>query len=348
MKKTIGIALLLTVVMIIGLAACAGSSTPPASPPPSQAPAAQEAETPKALDKVTFRLNYTAQGAHAPVFYGAAKGIFEKHGIDITIGEGKGSGNTVNLIAAGNDMFGFADFGTMCTLVTQEAPVKAIAPVYTKFSSGVISIAENNITKPEDIIGKKIGITEGDGPHRTFPAFLSNVGITEDQLELIAMDTSAKVPGLLAGQVDAILGGIDDQPFMIASQGKTATTINYADHGVNAIGLSLIAHNDTIAQNPELCKRFVLAYAECWEQTRNDTEGALEALLAQFPDLARDTAKAQLDSGLGLLESERSLGICIADDTFFDDSINLFKTYTGLEAGDDYSLFYTPDFMPAK
>jgi len=335
-KKTQILAKLTALIMIFILAAC-GQNT-------SNSSDASTNQT--SMDKVSFRLNWTAQGSHASIFYGIKAGIFEKYNIYLTAGEGKGSSNTINLIATKNDTFGFADFGTMSTLVTQGAPVKVIAPVYMKLSSAVISIEENGIAKPEDIIGKKIGITEGDGPHKLFPAFLKSVGIEESQVELIPMESTAKVAALLSGQVDAILGGFDDQPFQISSKGSMPTVIAYADYDVNVIGMAVVANNETISNNPDLCRRFVQAYAEAWAETAKNSEGALDALVEAFPDLDRETASNQLNSALDCLESERSSDICKTDDQFFLDSIEMFKSYTNLNIDTKPEDLYTTQFLP--
>lgn len=298
------------------------------------------------LEKVTFRLNWTAQGSHAPVWYGIDQKIFEKYGIELESGEGKGSGNTVNLVASKGDMFGYADCNTAFNLITQGAPVKVIAPVYTKMSSAVISIKENNITKPEDIKGKTIGITEGDGPHKLFGAFLKSVGIDEKEVNLMAMDATAKVPALLNKQVDAILGGFDDQPFQIQSKGFEPTVIPYADYGVNCIGMSLVTHNDIINSNPEFVKNFVKAYAESWAMAYKNPEAALDSLLKRFPDLDRTTATNQLNSGFDCLLMNPSDDIAYVDNQEFLNSISLFKEYTGLSADAKPEDLYTTEFMP--
>lgn len=298
------------------------------------------------LEKVTFRLNWIAQGSHAPVFYGIDQEIFEKYGIDLEVGEGKGSGSTVNLVATKNDIVGYTDCNAAFILITQGAPVKVIAPVYKKLSSAVISIKENNIVKPEDIKGKVIGITEGDGPHKLFGAFLKNVGIDEKDVSLMPMDATAKVPALLNRQVDAILGGFDDQPFQIEAKGFEPTIISYADYGVTCIGMSLVAHNDTINNNPDILRSFVSAYAESWAAAYKDPEGALDSLLKRFPDLDRTTARNQLNSGFTCLLNNPTDDIAYADEKMFVESIELFKKYTGLSADAKPEDLYTTAFMP--
>src|SRR4029079_9275964 len=62
-----------------------------------------------AEDKVSLRLNWYLGGLHVPFYYGKDKGYYAAEGIDLTINEGRGSANTVQVVAAGSDTFGLAD-----------------------------------------------------------------------------------------------------------------------------------------------------------------------------------------------------------------------------------------------
>ena len=56
-----------------------------------------------------FRLNWYLGGLHVPFYYGKERGFYAAEGIDLTINEGRGSANTVQVVAAGSDTFGLAD-----------------------------------------------------------------------------------------------------------------------------------------------------------------------------------------------------------------------------------------------
>lgn len=211
----------------------------------------------------------------------------------------------------------------------------------------MISIKENGINKPEDIIGKKIGITEGDGPAKLFKAFLQVTGIDESKVKLIAMNPTGKVGALLNKRVDAILGGFDDQPFQIKEKGYEPTIIVYADYGVNCIGMSLVAHNDTIKSDPDLLKRFVQAYAESWAAAYKNPEAALDSLIKRFPDLNRKTCINQLNAAFECLISKDSIGIANIDEKAYKESIELFKKYMGLSSNIQETNLYTTQFMPS-
>src|SRR3954465_16034211 len=76
--------------------------------------AALAASTTMALaqDAVSLRLNWYFGGLHVPFYYGKERGFYKEEGIDLTINEGRGSANTVQVVAAGSDTFGLADSST--------------------------------------------------------------------------------------------------------------------------------------------------------------------------------------------------------------------------------------------
>ena len=57
-----------------------------------------------AQDAVSLRLNWYLGGLHVPFYYGKDRGIYAAEGIDLTINEGRGSANTVQVVAAGSDL----------------------------------------------------------------------------------------------------------------------------------------------------------------------------------------------------------------------------------------------------
>src|ERR1700751_3570916 len=63
----------------------------------------------QAKDKVTLMLNWYTYSEHAPFYLGKERGYFDQEGIDLDIQEGRGSGVTVQAVAAGTATFGYAD-----------------------------------------------------------------------------------------------------------------------------------------------------------------------------------------------------------------------------------------------
>src|SRR5207237_10929342 len=74
-------------------------------------------------DKVVLLLNWYTYSEHAPFYLGKERGYFDQEGIDLDIQEGRGSGVTVQAVAAGTATFGYADVPTMIKAASKGAPV---------------------------------------------------------------------------------------------------------------------------------------------------------------------------------------------------------------------------------
>src|SRR6186713_3594862 len=79
-----------------------------------------------AQDAVSLRLNWYLGGLHVPFYYGKERGFYAAEGIDLTINEGRGSANTVQVVAAGSDTFGLADSSSVVLTAAKGADVKSV------------------------------------------------------------------------------------------------------------------------------------------------------------------------------------------------------------------------------
>ncbi|TMH28002.1 MAG: ABC transporter substrate-binding protein, partial [Betaproteobacteria bacterium] len=77
-------------------------------------------------DKIVLLLNWYTYSEHAPFYLGKERGYFDQEGIDLDIQEGRGSGITVQAVAAGTATFGYADIPTMIKAASKGAPVTAV------------------------------------------------------------------------------------------------------------------------------------------------------------------------------------------------------------------------------
>src|SRR5690606_23950895 len=116
----------------------------------------------------------------------------EKEGIELEILDGRGSGTTVQAVAAGSATFGYADFGTMAKAVSQGARLKAVGVVIQRTPLALIGFAEKNIRTPQDLKGRTLITTPGDASSQIFPIFLSSNGLTDADFTTLSGDANAK------------------------------------------------------------------------------------------------------------------------------------------------------------
>src|SRR5207244_5127165 len=115
-----------------------------------------------ARDAVSFRLNWYLGGLHVPFYYGKDRGFYQDEGIDLTINEGRGSANTVQVVAAGSDTFGLADSSSLILTASKGADVKSVLSLLNSTGFSVFSLAESGIKTPKDLEGRTVAVTPGD------------------------------------------------------------------------------------------------------------------------------------------------------------------------------------------
>src|SRR5205823_1685578 len=126
-------------------------------------------------------------------WHASQRGYFDQEGIDLDIQEGRGSGVTVQAVAAGTATFGYADIPTMMKAASKGAPVTAVGVALQTSPMSVMAFADKNIRKPEDLKGKTVAVTPGDSMSQIWPLFLKKTGLKEGDFKQVAGDAQTKL-----------------------------------------------------------------------------------------------------------------------------------------------------------
>lgn len=300
-----------------------------------------------AADDVSIRLNWYQVGFHAPLYLGKEKGYFADEGINLTINEGRGSGVAAQIVGSGDDTFGLCDAGTMILSAVKGIPIKAVASPMAVSPFGIVSRVDAGIKTAKDLEGKTIAVTAGDALTQLFPAVIAANNLDKDKINMVFVDPAGKVVSVLEKKADALLGSGDAQVAQIEAKGVPATALNFADIGVDSVGLTLIAHEDTIKEKPDMIKRFIRAMSKSFADTVADPDEAVAAAVRAKADANAKSLKAQLTVDLDLLETPNTKGKGFGYNAPEDwaRTLELMVKYRGLKTDRDASSFYTNDFI---
>ena len=303
-------------------------------------------------DEVTLLLNWYLYSEHAPFFLGKERGMFAEQGIDLEIQEGRGSGGTVQAVAAETVQFGYADVGTMIKAAAKGAPVRTVGVLLQTSPMSVMGLTEKNIRTPEDIKGKIVAVTPGDSMSQIWPLFMQKTGLQEGDFKVVAGDAKTKLNAVINGQADLLLGYLMDQNMRIHdATGKDVHVIPFADYGVNLVSSGVIVSDRLIEENPELIKRFMAAATQAVQATVADPEAAVDAMLKAQPNAGqRETLLRGLNLTMPLYHTPDTQGQApfkVADNNMVA-TVNMLIEYGGVdaEAAADPKAFYTTDYLP--
>lgn len=289
----------------------------------------------QARDKVVLLLNWYVYSEHAPFFVGKDKGFYEAEGIDLEIQEGRGSGVSVQAVAAGSATFGYVDVPTMIRAATKGAPVKAVGVALQLSPMSVMGLAEKGIKTPKDIVGKTVAMTPGDSMSQIWPLFMKKTGLQEGQYKVVSGDGQTKLNAVIHGQADLLLGYLMDQNIKIQdATKKPVQVIRFADHGINLISSGIIANKDTLANKADLVRRFMRASTKAFEETERAPEAAVDAMLkANAKAGQRDTLIIGLKLTTPLYRTAETKGVRPLRVAMKDvnESLDLLVQYGGLD-----------------
>lgn len=305
-----------------------------------------------AADKATLMLNWYVYGEHAPFYYGKEKGIYAKHGIDLTIQEGRGSGVTTQAVAAGTADFGYVDVPTMMRAALKGAPVIAVGVALQTSPMSAMGFVDKNIRKPADIKGKTVATTPGDSMSQIWPLFLKKTGLKESDFKVVSGDANTKIQAVINNRADLLLGYVMDQSMKIKdATGKDVYPIKFADYGINLVSSGVIVNTEKLKSKPDLAKRFLAATVESIQAAVKDPKGAAQAILNANPKggkIATLTQGFELTIPLYNDPTGKSKMPLRVSDKNMTDTVNVMVEYGGLDpkAKKNPKAYYTNAYLP--
>src|SRR3977135_3814257 len=136
---------------------------------------------------VTFQLNWMAGGANAGFAAAVAEGYYGDAGLDVTLVQGNGSGNTAQLVANGRSQLAYADAVAVSQLIAKGAPMKVVATVYQSNPNAVMALKKTGIKSVGDLKGKKVGVPSASSQTTMLPLLLKSNTTQEPDINMIDM-----------------------------------------------------------------------------------------------------------------------------------------------------------------
>lgn len=307
-----------------------------------------------AQDKVRFQTDWIPSGEHA-MYYGAwVKGIWAQEGMDITITRGYGAGDTATKVGAGAADFGVADAGAVLTARARtNLPVKIISVLYSHSPHALFVLKSSGITNFKGLEGKKIGITPGNAHRVYFPKIAERSGTDPNKIIWVNMDGAAMAAQLIAKNIDAA-------PFFAIHHyyqnkaakkaGEEIVALPFVQVGFAIYSASLIASDRTIAEKPELVRKFLRAAKKSFEWARDNPQEACKLHVQKVPEVELDDCMGSLRATLTYVfnEHEKKFGFGNAS------AERLAATWSNVAEAQELNKSWDPKqafdtrFLPAK
>jgi len=367
--------LVLGVVLLLTLVACGAAATPTgvATVAPTKAvgvtptPVASAAPTTSAgsgttsvattptrasgpLRKLTIGLGYIPDIQFAPFYVAKERGYFRDEGLDVEFKQGFGT-DVLKLLGTGALNFGVAGGDEVLVARSQGVPLVYVGTWFQKYPITVVAMESANIRKAEDLKGRTIGVPGRYGAtYVGLRALLDSAGLKESDVQIREIGFN-QVQALTQGQVEAVVGYINNEPVQLRALGQSIVTINVFDR-VNLVSNGLITDEKTQSGDPELVRAVTRAFLRGVQDTIADPEAAITISTPTIPGAAdkRDQLRAVLQASLPLYTSPQATanGVGYSDPAAWSASYDLLKRLGFLGGDLDITKAYTNQFLPKK
>ena len=213
-------------------------------------------------------------GFQAPAWAAKDLGLFTKYGLSTELVMIPGSARGTQALLGGSTHFGQIDGTALIAAINQGADLVLIAASLTKFPFSLV--AQKTITKPADLVGKKIGIVALGGAHDVSMVLsLKEWNIPRQSVTLLTSGPAAnRLVALSSGALDATL--LAPPETGEASRMGLPTLAHMTDLKATAFPMNVIAtRRSFLDKNRDVVKRFLQAYSEATYQFITNKEKAM-------------------------------------------------------------------------
>ncbi len=253
------------------------------------------------LKKASFIPQWVPQAQFAGYYIGLEKGIYRKHGIDLTIITGGPDYSPSELLTDGRADFASLWLSTGIQMRAGGEKIINIAQIMQRSALMLVAKKASGIEKPRDINGRKVGLW-GTVFQIQPRAFLRKYDLTVQvvpqsfSVNLFLRDGVDVASAMWYNEYHTLLNcGIDPDEL---------TTFFFHEHGLNFPEDGIYVLEETYNKDPELCTAFVLASIEGWRYAFDHPD---EALAVTMRNLKKEHIPTTLVHQKWMLERMKDL-----------------------------------------
>lgn len=229
------------------------------------------------LKEASLIPQWSPQAQFAGYYLARDKGIYRKHGIDLTIISGGADRSPCDLLEDRKATFGTMWLSTAIEMRARGARVVNIAQTVHRSALMLIAKKSSGIRELKDINNKKIGVWQGIfeiQPRALLKKYNYTARIVPQSysVNLFLRDAVDVTAAMWYNEYDTILNA--------GYNADELTTFFFYDYGLNFPEDGIYTLEQTLKNDPTLCRAFVAASIEGWGHAFAHPEEALDSVLA--------------------------------------------------------------------
>jgi ABC-type nitrate/sulfonate/bicarbonate transport system substrate-binding protein len=109
----------------------------------------------------SIRLKWISQAQFAGIYSAEANGYYKDEGLNVRIDPAGPNISPIQSVVSGANEFGIAGAEQIISAIDNGLPIRSVAVIYRETPEALSSLKSAGMTKPEDLIGKTVGVVYG-------------------------------------------------------------------------------------------------------------------------------------------------------------------------------------------
>lgn len=274
-------------------------------------------------------------------------GIYEKHGLDVSIEMGGPQVNGMQLLVSGRRDIIMGYPMANVKAVQEGLPVVTVAATFQNDPQALL--AHPDVKSLEEIKSKDMDVYIASNAHTSFWPWLKAEYAYDDSM---VRPYTFSVAPFLADTSVVQQGYITSEPFAMQKGGVTPTILLMADYGYPPYAQSIDTTARLIKEKPDLVKRFVQATMEGWVSYMKDPAPGNALIQQDNPEMTDEQIAFGIDKmkeyGLVFGGDAATGGVGIMTDKRWQALRDFMVKAELIPADFDIKKVYTLAFLPAE
>ena len=231
----------------------------------------------------------TRSGASWPLWLAKHAGIYEKHGLDVTLEFGVHPAGIAMLVSGQAQMINYG----LEQILAASVRDPSLVMMGSSLNKGNFALmARKGLAKVEDLKGQRVGVGRLGDPLYVFTLnLLQKYGMDARDVQWVptGRDATSRVKMMQGGQIDASLV-VAPAYFKLEGQGFNVVDL-LVNHPDIFVSTAYVFKKSWVKDNPELPTRMIMAHAEAIQRFYDDKAAAVQAYRSFDPQDEADTAR---------------------------------------------------------
>ena len=308
------------------------------------------AQSPAKLDKVVIASWGKPISEITNLLVEEDKGFFKAKGIEMAIIPGAGGADAIRNLLSGQADVAFTDPASFFTAIDKGEMLKAIYDIYPQNIFNLVSLKSQNITKPSDLKGKRIGVYSlASGTRQNLQILLHQAGLTEADVTIVVTGLLNFLP-LMQGQVDATAA--TDTGLLVGKQkGLGDVNVMEVKNYVNISSDFFVVREETYQQKKDVLKRFLQAYQESAEWMMRSPQEAAKLAVKFALDGQNEAANLEvikMRNASSISPTTQQKGLGAFDMAVIQKGANAYKSFGLVQRNIKVTDVINQDLLPGK